>query len=126
MDNGSSNYFVYGNIIVRAGLGMILHCGKNNIIENNIFVDCDPAFRADARALDPNWAGYHADAWLAEAAAIISEHPMALQLRYLQTLREVSAENNSTTLFPIPIDLFRPFLKLQEMVEKSEKEGSST
>jgi regulator of protease activity HflC (stomatin/prohibitin superfamily) len=62
---------------------------------------------------------------LAQAAAIISEHPMALQLRYLQTLREVSAENNSTTLFPIPIDLFRPFLKLQEMVEKSEKEGSS-
>jgi hypothetical protein len=51
---------------------------------------------------------------------------MALQLRYLQTLREVSAENNSTTLFPIPIDLFKPFLKLQEMVEKSEKEGSST
>lgn len=63
---------------------------------------------------------------LAEAAAIISEHPMALQLRYLQTLREVSAENNSTTLFPIPIDLFKPFLKLQEMVERSEKEGSST
>ena len=63
---------------------------------------------------------------LAQAAEIISEHPMALQLRYLQTLREVSAENNSTTLFPIPIDLFKPFLKLTEMVEKSEKEGSST
>jgi regulator of protease activity HflC (stomatin/prohibitin superfamily) len=63
---------------------------------------------------------------LAQAAEIISEHPMALQLRYLQTLREVSAENNSTTLFPIPIDLFKPFLKLAEMVEKSEKEGSST
>ena len=63
---------------------------------------------------------------LAQAAEIISEHPMALQLRYLQTLREVSAENNSTTLFPIPIDLFRPFLKLAEMVEKSEKEGSGT
>ena len=63
---------------------------------------------------------------LAQAAEIISEHPMALQLRYLQTLREVSAENNSTTLFPIPIDLFKPFLKLQEIVEKSEKEGSST
>ena len=63
---------------------------------------------------------------LAQAAAIISEHPMALQLRYLQTLREVSAENNSTTLFPIPIDLFKPFLKLQEMVERSEKESSST
>jgi len=63
---------------------------------------------------------------LAQAAEIISEHPMALQLRYLQTLREVSAENNSTTLFPIPIDLFKPFLKLAEMVEKSEKEGSGT
>jgi regulator of protease activity HflC (stomatin/prohibitin superfamily) len=63
---------------------------------------------------------------LAQAAEIISEHPMALQLRYLQTLREVAAENNSTTLFPIPIDLFKPFLKLAEMVEKSEKEGSST
>jgi regulator of protease activity HflC (stomatin/prohibitin superfamily) len=63
---------------------------------------------------------------LAEAAAIISEHPMALQLRYLQTLREVSAENNSTTLFPIPIDLFRPFLKIQEVLEKASKEGSDT
>lgn len=63
---------------------------------------------------------------LAQAAEIIAEHPMALQLRYLQTLREVSAENNSTTLFPIPIDLFRPFLKLTEMVEMSEKEGSGT
>ena len=63
---------------------------------------------------------------LAQAAEIISEHPMALQLRYLQTLREVSAENNSTTLFPIPIDLFKPFLKLAEMVEKRAKESSST
>ncbi|HID98342.1 MAG TPA: slipin family protein [Thermodesulfobacteriaceae bacterium] len=48
---------------------------------------------------------------LAEAARIIEETPAALQLRYLQTLREVAAENNSTTLFPMPIDLFRPFLK---------------
>lgn len=63
---------------------------------------------------------------LAEAAQIISEHPMALQLRYLQTLREVSAENNSTTLFPIPIDLFRPFLKLQEMLENPKKDDSDT
>ncbi|UCE82228.1 MAG: slipin family protein [Deltaproteobacteria bacterium] len=63
---------------------------------------------------------------LAQAAAIIAEHPMALQLRYLQTLREVSAENNSTTLFPIPIDLFKPFVQLQEMFEKSKKEGSGT
>jgi regulator of protease activity HflC (stomatin/prohibitin superfamily) len=54
---------------------------------------------------------------LAEAAAIIADHPMALQLRYLQTLREVASENNSTTLFPIPIDLFKPFIKLTEMLE---------
>ncbi len=47
---------------------------------------------------------------LADAATIIQEHPMALQLRYLQTLREIAAENNSTTIFPIPIDLFKPFL----------------
>ena len=63
---------------------------------------------------------------LAEAAAIIAEHPMALQLRYLQTLREVSAENNSTTLFPIPIDLFKPFVQLQEMLEQTKKAGSET
>ncbi len=47
---------------------------------------------------------------LSEAAEIIEKRPVALQLRYLQTLREVATENNSTTLFPIPIDLFRPFL----------------
>lgn len=56
---------------------------------------------------------------LAEAATIIREHPMALQLRYLQTLREISAESNSTTVFPIPIDLFKPFLSLAEK-KKSE------
>ena len=62
---------------------------------------------------------------LAEAAEIIAEHPMALQLRYLQTLREVSAENNSTTLFPIPIDLFKPFVQLTEILDKKTKEDSS-
>ncbi len=49
---------------------------------------------------------------LTDAAEIIGEHPIALQLRYLQTLREVATEHNSTTLFPIPIDLFTPFLKI--------------
>lgn len=48
---------------------------------------------------------------MADAAAIIEQHPIALQLRYLQTLSEVAAENNSTTLFPIPIDLLSPFLQ---------------
>lgn len=49
---------------------------------------------------------------LADAADIISASPAALQLRYLQTLREIAAENNSTTLFPIPIDLFKPFVEM--------------
>lgn len=57
---------------------------------------------------------FQASQRLAEAAEIISRHPAALQLRYLQTLREVAAENNSTTLFPIPIDLFAPFLRKGE------------
>jgi regulator of protease activity HflC (stomatin/prohibitin superfamily) len=57
---------------------------------------------------------FQAAARLADAAGIIGDHPVALQLRFLQTLREVAAENNSTTLFPVPIDLFKPFLKLTE------------
>jgi regulator of protease activity HflC (stomatin/prohibitin superfamily) len=54
---------------------------------------------------------FQAAAKLREAAQTIQDFPYALQLRYLQTLREVSAENNSTTLFPIPIDLFKPFFR---------------
>ncbi len=49
---------------------------------------------------------------LAEASKIIENHPTALQLRYLQTMREMSAEQNTTTIFPFPIDLFKPFMKL--------------
>jgi regulator of protease activity HflC (stomatin/prohibitin superfamily) len=48
---------------------------------------------------------------LSQAAEVLSKFPMALQLRYLQTLTEVAAENNSTTLFPVPIDLFAPFIE---------------
>jgi len=48
---------------------------------------------------------------LADAARILNEHPSALTLRYLQTLREIATENNSTTIFPVPIDLLKPFLK---------------
>jgi regulator of protease activity HflC (stomatin/prohibitin superfamily) len=47
---------------------------------------------------------------LTEAARIMSEQPMALQMRYLQTLAEIATEKNSTTIFPIPIDLIKPFL----------------
>jgi regulator of protease activity HflC (stomatin/prohibitin superfamily) len=48
---------------------------------------------------------------LSEAAAIMAKEPMTLQLRYLQTLAEIATENNSTTVFPIPIDLVRPLLE---------------
>jgi regulator of protease activity HflC (stomatin/prohibitin superfamily) len=54
---------------------------------------------------------YQAATRLAEAAEILQKHPQALQLRYLQTLKEISSEGNSTTLFPIPLDLFRPFFE---------------
>ena len=51
---------------------------------------------------------------LIEAAALMETQPMSLQLRYLQTLNQIASENNSTTVFPIPIDLFKPFMKLAE------------
>ena len=54
---------------------------------------------------------FQASQKLADAAKILSTDPAALQLRYLQTLTIVAAENNSTTLFPIPIDLMKPFLE---------------
>ena len=54
---------------------------------------------------------YQAATRLSEAAGIIHPHPEALQLRYLQSLREISSENSSTILFPIPIDLFEAFFK---------------
>jgi regulator of protease activity HflC (stomatin/prohibitin superfamily) len=55
---------------------------------------------------------YQAAQKLSDAAKILGEHSIALQLRFLQTLREVAAENNSTTIFPVPIDLFTPFIEL--------------
>ena len=53
---------------------------------------------------------FQASQRLADAALILSEQPSALTLRYLQTLREIAVENNSTTIFPVPIDLLTPFL----------------
>ena len=47
---------------------------------------------------------------LAEASRIIAAHPVALQLRFLQTLSEVATEHNSTTIFPLPVDLLKPFM----------------
>ncbi len=58
---------------------------------------------------------FQASQKLADAARVISDYPIALQLRFLQTLAEVASEKNSTTIFPVPIDLVKPFL------EKSQK-----
>ena len=54
---------------------------------------------------------FEASQRLADAAHVMSQNPVALQLRYLQTLVEIAAEKNSTTIFPIPIDTLAPFLK---------------
>lgn len=61
---------------------------------------------------------------MADAAKVLATEPMSLQLRYLQTLREIATEKNSTILFPIPIDLIKPFIKMAERMEAlEEKKG---
>src|SRR6476469_3614222 len=63
---------------------------------------------------------------LAQAARQLATEPSALQLRYLQTVTEIAAENNSTTIFPIPIELFRPFLNANAPAASPPRtEGSS-
>jgi len=57
---------------------------------------------------------FQASQRLKEAAEIIEDHPVAVQLRFLQTLSEVASEKNSTTIFPLPIDLVRPFLQMAD------------
>src|SRR5690348_5870485 len=57
---------------------------------------------------------FQASQKLSDAAKILGEQPSALTLRYLQTLREIGTENNTTTLFPLPLDLLRPFIKTGE------------
>ena len=61
---------------------------------------------------------YQASQRLSDAAKILSEQPSALTLRYLQTLREIATENNSTTIFPVPIDILKPFMKINEEEQK--------
>jgi regulator of protease activity HflC (stomatin/prohibitin superfamily) len=57
---------------------------------------------------------YQAAEKLAQAADVIGGNPAAIQLRFLQTLTEVATEKNSTTIFPVPIDLLKPFLEKKE------------
>jgi regulator of protease activity HflC (stomatin/prohibitin superfamily) len=54
---------------------------------------------------------FQASEKLSQAALVLSQNPAAIQLRYLQTLTEIAVEKNSTTVFPIPIDLITPFMK---------------
>ena len=54
---------------------------------------------------------YQAAERLAQAANVLAATPVAVQLRFLQTMREVASERNTTTFFPIPIDLFAPFIR---------------
>ncbi|MDD5089071.1 MAG: slipin family protein [bacterium] len=63
---------------------------------------------------------------LTEAAAVIERHPSALQLRFLQTLVEVASENNSTTIFPVPIDLLTPLLKQGAFNDPRQQSGTTS
>jgi len=58
---------------------------------------------------------------LSEAAAVLSRAPAAIQLRYLQTLSEIGSEQNSTIVFPIPLDLLRPLLEASEKAAPAEQ-----
>ncbi len=62
---------------------------------------------------------FQASQRLKDAADIIAQQPIALQLRFLQTLSEVASEHNSTTIFPVPIDLFTPYMKTLMQAAKS-------
>jgi regulator of protease activity HflC (stomatin/prohibitin superfamily) len=62
---------------------------------------------------------FQASGKLREAADVISGNPTALQLRYLQTLTEVASEKNSTTIFPVPIDMLKPFI---DIIEKNKED----
>ena len=66
---------------------------------------------------------FEASEKLAQAATIISKDPTALQLRFLQTLTEIAAENNSTTIFPVPIDLLSAFTKKISSVKPDDESG---
>jgi regulator of protease activity HflC (stomatin/prohibitin superfamily) len=61
---------------------------------------------------------YQAADKLAQAADVMQQHPIALQLRYLQTMREMSAERNTTTFFPFPIDVVKPLIEVMQKTLK--------
>ncbi len=64
---------------------------------------------------------FEASKTLSDAAAVIAKNPQALQLRYLQTLNEIATENNSTIIFPLPIDLVRPLLEVAKKLDEAKQ-----
>lgn len=70
-------------------------------------------------------AEFQASQTLVDAAKILGSVPAAMQLRYLQTLAEIGAEQNSTIVFPMPIDIIKPFLDLLEKADKTPRGDSS-
>ena len=64
-------------------------------------------------------AEFQASQTLVNAARILGSVPAAMQLRYLQTLTEIGAEQNSTVVFPMPIDIMKPFLDILEKADRS-------
>jgi len=71
-------------------------------------------------------AEFQASQTLVDAAKILGSIPAAMQLRYLQTLTEIGAEQNSTVIFPMPIDLIKPFLTLIENADKTPRPNGTT
>ena len=71
-------------------------------------------------------AEFQASQTLVNAAKILSSIPAAMQLRYLQTLAEIGAEQNSTVVFPMPIDIIKPFLELIEKPGKASVTNGAT
>ena len=67
-----------------------------------------------------------AAARLADAARVLAAEPAALQLRYLQTVTEIATEKNSTLVFPIPIDILRPFYDIAIAAEAAARDKAST
>jgi regulator of protease activity HflC (stomatin/prohibitin superfamily) len=63
---------------------------------------------------------------LADAADIMARSPITIQLRYLQTLKEIAAEHNSTTLFPIPIDILESFITMRRNAAEPPQSGDGT
>jgi hypothetical protein len=68
-------------------------------------------------------AEFQASQTLVNAATILSSIPAAMQLRYLQTLTEIGAEQNTTVVFPMPIDIVKPFLALLETAADAKPNG---